>query len=247
MNKTNWLFGVFIISGTMFLFACSSPCNCSDDSSSSSVELSGSSSSIYSSSGVELSGSSSSIYSSSGVELSSSSSSIYSSSSAIITESPDLVKKNITLSYAGDSFADIDGNVTTYNQTTVASRLDKIDLIAYCGNDRGLCENNSIYSPWEIDLFWSRFDYIGGYVFLFEIPNDQATIFKTATKFSEEVRLALNRLITIFNDSEGVEEIPIVEGKVFFVYTTGEEIRIVIIKQTGNQSVGLEIIEIPSN
>jgi hypothetical protein len=176
-----------------------------------------------------------------------SSSSVQSSlpSSSSATDGQDLVRKNITLSYAGNSYADIDGNITTHNQTTVASRLDKIELIAYCGTDIGWCEYNSIYSPWEIDLFWTDNydDYLGGDVFFLEISDEQAAIFKTATKLSEVIP-TVNSLINTF-DGIGVDEIPIVKGKAFFVYTSEEEVCIVVIKETGNQSVDLEIIKIP--
>jgi hypothetical protein len=165
-----------------------------------------------------------------------------SSNGSAITDDPNLVRRNITLSSAGNSYADIDGNVATYNRITVASRLDKIDLIAYCG----WCEHNSIYSPWEIDLFWTDdYDYLGGDVFFFEIPNQQATIFKTATKLSE-ITPTLNSLIDGFiDDFNYTDEIPTASGKVFFVITSESNYRIVIIKQVGSQSVDLEIIEIP--
>jgi hypothetical protein len=186
MNKTNWFLGAFIF-GAMFLFACSSPCNCNDNPSSSS--------------------------------------SVYSSSSLGNTvQDQVLVKKNIKLS-VDSSYADIDGEITIYAEID-ANNLSKIDLIAY------KLYNDSIYHP------------IGSNVFLFEIPDEQAEIFKNAKTFYE-ILDTWNYLAGTFNGKESVGKIPIVEGKVFFVSTSEEKYRVVIIKLVGNQSVDLEIIEIP--
>jgi len=227
MNKTIWLLSA-LVSSAMFLFSCSSdspnspPCNCDNKSSSSIVGNPSSSS------------------------LAPSSSSLTPSSSS--WSDPDLVKKVITLS-SDKSYADIDGEPATYTKTDATSNLKKIDLIAYCGTDMGWCENNSIYRPRGIDLFWNRSDYIGGNAFLFEIPAAQADIFKTATKLSE-IASTFNNLIPIFNavkPEDYINETTIAIGKVFFVYSTEENNRIVIIKESDDQSVNLEIILIPSN
>jgi len=226
-------------------FSCSSVPPQLEDSSSSVV--SSSSGTASSSSSIQL-GSSSSVYSSSSVGGSSSSATA-SSSGSVTTNDPDLIKKTITLSFAGESYADIDGNVTTYKQTAAASAnvRNKIDLIANCGTTMW-CENNSIYTPWEIGLFWTDDDdFLGNEdVLFFEIPSEQAEIFKTATKLSQ-ILPALNALIDIINDTEGVDEIPIVKDKVFLVHTSERNICIVIIKASGSQTVTLEIIQIPSN
>lgn len=221
MNKVNLLLSAFI-SSAIFLFGCSSgQCNCSDtDSSSSGVENPGSSSSTYSSSGVENS-----------------------SSSGIVIQDQDLNRKSIKL-LSGSSYADIDGEPTTYTKEEVANNLDKIDLIAYCGTDVGWCENNSIYSPYEIDLFWSRSDYIGSFIYLFEIPAAQSEIFKTATRLYEILPTYNNLVTTGILNGSGVDEIPIEAGKVFFVVAS-ESNNFVIIKETDGQSVDLEIIQVP--
>jgi hypothetical protein len=178
---------------------------------------------------------------SSGVEKSSSS--IYSSSSRLNIEDQKLVRKNITLS-SGNSYADIDGEFAAYTKEEAANKLDKIDLIAYCGTD-GWCKNNSIYSPHEIELFWNP-NYTGSNIYLFEIPPDQSDIFKTATRLSEILPTYNNLATTGVIGGIGVNEIPIAAGKVFFVVTSEGNYRIVIIKQAGNESVDLEIIEIPN-
>lgn len=221
--------------------SCSSPEIEGAPASSSAIQ---SSSSVYSLSSSSRQGKPSS---SSSVASSSSSSSVLSSSSE--TNDPDLLsKKTITLSLAGSSYADIDGNITTYQQASAAtaSIRNKIDLIAYCGSNTW-CVNNSIYTPWEIGLFWTdENDFLGSdNVIFFEIPAEQAEIFKTATKLSEIID-PLNDLIEYINYSrDSVDEIPIEAGKVFFVYTSEENIRIVVIKSTGSQSVTLEVIQIP--
>jgi len=179
--------------------------------------------------------------SSSSVKVSSSS-----GSSSITTDNPDLIKKPITLSYTGKSYADIDGDVVTYKQKDIASIMDKIELIAYCGT---LCDGNanSIYSPWEIDSFWTNNyeDYLGGEVYFLEITPVQKEIFETATKLSE-VKSTMNDIMDIYNSmDDAVDEIPIEAGRAFFVSTSDLKKCIVIIKAAGNQSVNLEIIQVP--
>jgi hypothetical protein len=165
----------------------------------------------------------------------------------IIVEDQDLVRKNIKIS-VDSSYADLDGEPVAYTKTDAASRLDKIDLIAHCGTSVGWCEKNSIYSPFEIDLFYNRSDYIGyKYIYIYKIPNEQSAIFKTATRLYEILPTYNNLASTGIIGGEGVEEVSIEEGKVFFVVTSENKYRIVIIKQAGAQSVDLEIIEIPSN
>jgi len=189
----------------------------------------------------------SNVSSSSSVKNSSSSVVVSSSSSTAATNDPDLIKKNITLSFAGSSYADIDGNVAIYKQAEARNRLEKIDLIAYCGTDAGWCENSSIYTPWVIKLFWQdSYDFLGSeYVSFLKIPAEQATVFKNATKRSE-IRDAYNSLRPIFDDEDNyLDEIPIVVGNTFFVVTSEENLHIVIIKANGNQSVDLEVIQIP--
>jgi hypothetical protein len=185
--------------------------------------------------------------SSSSAKPSSSSVKVSSSSSTITIDDPDLIKKTITLSFAGSSYADIDGNIATYKQAEAKSRLEKIDLIAYCGTDAGWCENNSIYTPWVIKLFWqSEYEFLGSeYVSFLKIPSEQAEVFKAATKRSE-IRDAYNSLLPLFDvDENYLDEIPIVAGNVFFAVTSEGKAHIVVIKATGNQSVDLEVIQIP--
>jgi len=189
----------------------------------------------------------SNVSSSSSVKNSSSSAVVSSSSSTVTTNDPDLIKKTITLSYAGSSYADIDGNIATYKQADAKKILEKIDVIAYCGTDEGWCENSSIYTPWVIKLFRpNSSDFLGSKsVSFLKIPNEQATVFKNATKRSE-IRDAYNSLRPIFDDEDNyLDEIPIVVGNTFFVVTSEENLHIVIIKANGNQSVDLEVIQIP--
>jgi len=217
MNKSIWLLSA-LISSAMFLFSCSSdspnspPCDCDSKSSSSSGGNP------------------------------SSSSLTPSSSSGNTVQDHDLGRKNITLS-SEKNYADIDTNEPTiYTKDDVANNLNKIDLVAYCGDGMGLCEHNSIYDPYKITLFWNRGEYVGGWVGLYEVPAAQAEIFKTAIKYSEIYSTLLN-LVTTFNGTPGADEISIVEGKVFLVYTTEENsIRIIIIKNFDSQSVNLEVI-----
>jgi len=222
------------------LFSCSSNSPTDDPSSSSVVPSSNSTGG--SSSSVNVSNNSSSSYSSS------SNSTNGSSSSEAVSDPDLLIKKTITLSNAGNNYADIDGNITTYKQAGVTgSILGKIDMIAYCGTDKW-CPSPSIYTPWEIGLFFSTDDYFLGSdnVWFFEIPSAQAGIFKTAEKLSE-IETTLNNLRNTLIENECeycVDEIPIAKDKVFLVQTSEEKIRIVIIKETGNQSVDLEIIQI---
>ncbi|MCL1956012.1 MAG: hypothetical protein FWF63_01695 [Fibromonadales bacterium] len=194
-----------------------------------------------SSSSVVVSSSSEIVSSSSSVQLGSSS-----SSSSLPTTEPDLVRKTITLSYAGNSYADIDGNITTYKQADAKSNPKKIDMIAYCGS---LCADNSasIYAPKLIDLFWTEDfeNYLGGEVDFFEITPEQAEVFKTAKKYSE-VQSTMKDIIDLYNGTDDlVYEIPIAAGRAFFVYTSEDKKGIVIIKTTGDKSVDLEVIQIP--
>jgi hypothetical protein len=179
-----------------------------------------------------------------GDEPSSSSVGIPSSSSGGgITEDQKLIRKNITLSL-DSSYADVD-DPTVYTKEGVASNLSKIDLVAHCDPNMDMgCKNNSIYSPREIGLFWNP-TYIGSQVYLFNIPSEQANIFKTASKLSEIIP-TLNLLIETFNGTSGVREISIAAGKAIFVYTP-ENIRVAIVKEAGDKSVDLEILLIPNN
>jgi len=177
-------------------------------------------------------------------EISSSSLTPSSSSNGNSVQNQDLIRKNITLS-SEKSYADIQGEPTAYTEDAAASKLDKIDLVAYCNANMG-CKNNSIYNPWEIKLFFDNSGYLGKYIYLFSISNEQAVIFKTAEKLYD-ILPTYNNLIKTFNDDNSVDEIPIEEGKVFFVVTSennnGIVIGIVIIKQVGEQSIDLEIID----
>jgi len=227
------------------LFSCSS--DSTDEPSSSSVvpsssSIGGSSSSVkVSSSSVNVSNPSSSSHS---TNVSSSSVNISSSGIAGL-----LIKKTITLN-ADSSYADIDGNVTKYKQDGVTgSILEKIDLIAYCKTGTGWCENSSIYTPSIINLFLVNGNPINDNVWFFEVPPTQAEIFKTAKTLSE-IRPTLNNLIENIEEigCEGcVDKIHIDAGKVFFVQTSEEKSRIVIINENNNnnRSVELEIILIP--
>jgi hypothetical protein len=182
-----------------------------------------------------------------------SSSSTNDSSSNSVSDPDLLVKKTIKLSSAGDSYADIDGKITTYNKNDATKNLSKIDLIAYCGTSVWWCPSNSIFTPSEVGLFYLDDDgyvsFIGSEdVWFYEIPSTQAEVFKTATKLSE-ISTTLNNIRNALykNDCEDCEdEIRIAVGKVFLVQTSEINTRIVIIKATGNQSVDLEIIIIPS-
>lgn len=166
-----------------------------------------------------------------------------SSSGGNIPQDQKLTRVNITLSL-DSSYADVD-EPAIYTKEDAAKNLDKIDLVAFCDPNVTMgCKNNSIYSPREIDLFWNP-SYIGGEVYLFNVPAAQADIFKTAAKLSDIIP-ALNLLIENSNGTSGVREIPIAVGKAIFVYTP-DNIRIAIINGVGDKSVDLEIILIPSN
>jgi len=230
MNKTNLLLSVFILSAVLF-FACSSSssptnCNCENNNSS----------------GVENSGSSSS---NGGVQ--NSSNSINSSSSVSYVGDQDIIRKNIRLSL-DSSYADIDGAITIYKKADVKNNiLGKIDLIAHCGDDSGYCEHNSIYSPYVLDLFWNRNNYLGSYVFFLAISNAQTAKLETAHKYSEIIE-TWNEIVVTWNNTDVddlLEEVPIVIGKAFAFSTSDRKFRIAIIKTSNDQSVGLEIIESP--
>ena len=249
MNKFS-LFPVIaaVLCAALFLSCSSDPTD--DVLSSSSGKSSSSSLNVSSSSSVKSSSSVENVSSSSagGGGSSSSSVAVSSSSSTVTTNDPDLIKKTITLSYSGSSYADIDGDVAIYKQAEAKKILEKIDLIAYCGTGEGWCEGNSIYNPWVVEkLFWqNEFDFLGSNsVFFLEIPSEQAEVFKAATKRSEIIS-AYNSLQPIFNNVDNyLDEFPIVVGKVFFTVTSEENIHIVVIKAAGNQSVDLEVIQIP--
>jgi len=233
MYRVNLLLSAFIFSA-VFLFSCSSTdatCSCLDPSSSS----------------AEKPGSSSS----SGVRTSSSSVNGSSSSRGGVDSNQNLVRKDITLS-SDKSYADVDGDEpAAYTKEYATNNREKIDLIAYCENGLGYCESSSIiYSPREIDLFWNRSDYIGSRsVVLYEIPDAYANQFKTAVKLSDISTTLTNLIDNLITTScrDCVSKIPIVAGKVFFVQTSETKIRIAVIEGTGNQSVNLKLILIPSS
>jgi len=164
-----------------------------------------------------------------------------SSSGGLVVQDQDLVKKYITLS-SGSGYADIDGEPLAYTEDDAANNLKKIDLIAYCSVNMG-CKNNSLYSPWEIKLFWDYPDYLGKNIYIFEVPDEQAGVFKTAKRLYDILQ-TYNDLVSTFSGA-GVDEIPIKEGSVFFISTSESNIDIIIIKQANEQSVDLEIIEMP--
>jgi len=167
-----------------------------------------------------------------------------SSSSAHIVEDQKLVRKNITVSSVA-SYADIDGEPIAYTEVNAANNLIKIDLVAYCNPDMDNmgCKNNSVYKPSEIGLFWNT-NYVGSRTYLFEIPPSQSDIFKTAAKLSDIIP-TMNSLIDAGNISGyGVKEISIEKGKVFCVVSSEDKHRIVIIKETGDRSIDLEIIQL---
>jgi len=156
-------------------------------------------------------------------------------------EDQKLTRKNVTIS-STESYADIDGEPVAYTKDNVKSNAAKIDLVAFCGTDKGYCKNNSIYRPYEIDLFMDP-TFIGSHIYLFEIPPEKSDVFRTATRYSEIV----STLQSLNLSGSGVKEIPIEEDKVFAVATSEEKWLIVIIKATSNQSVDLEILLIPGN
>jgi len=154
-----------------------------------------------------------------------------------------LTKKSITIS-SEKSYADIDGeNPEAYEKDDAKNNATKIDLVAYCGTDNGYCKNsNSIYRPYEIDLFMNP-GFIGSHIFLFEIPPEKSDVFRTATRYSD----IYQTLISLNLSGSGEKEIPIEKDKVFIVVSSEDEWYYVIIKAIGNQSVDLEVVLIPTS
>ncbi|MDR2583857.1 MAG: hypothetical protein LBC75_10285 [Fibromonadaceae bacterium] len=216
MNRTNLLLSAFILSA-MFLLGCSSECEKCDECSVVNP-------------------------SSSSVKPSSSSGGNSSSSGGGTIEDQKLVRKNITLS-SEKSYVDIDGEPIAYAKENAANNLSKIDLVAYCSTDMG-CKNNSIYSPYEINLFWNP-AYIGSNIYLFKIPPEQSDIFKTATRLYEIIPAYNNLISSGVLSGTGVDEISIEEGRVFFISTSENNTGFVIIKASQQQAVDLEIVEMP--
>jgi len=168
-----------------------------------------------------------------------------SSSSSPNTNPPDdqkLIRKKITLSL-DSSYADIDVPAV-YTKEYATNNLKKIDFVARCGSDIG-CKNNSIYTPKKIvDVFWDP-GYVGGKIYIFEIPPEYAEDFITAQTFYEIIP-AYNNLIDLgLISGVGVEETSIEEGKVFYVITSEDKEDFVIIKASNSQSVELQVFEVP--
>ena len=169
-----------------------------------------------------------------------------SSSSSPNTNPPEdqkLQRKNITLSL-DSSYADIDVPAA-YTKEYATNNLKKIDLVARCGSDIG-CKNNSIYTPKKIvEVFWDT-GYVGSKIYIFEIPPQYAGDFITAQTFYEIVP-AYNNLVDLgLISGVGVEETSIEEGKVLYVVTSEDKRYFVIIKASNQQSVDLQIFEIPT-
>jgi len=161
-------------------------------------------------------------------------------------EDQKIVRENITLSL-DSSYADIDGKPIVYTKEDAAKNLTKIDLVAFCGTDLALsCKKNSIYKPSEIDLFLNP-SYVGSSIWFFEIPPEKSEIFKTAGKLYDIIP-AFNNLIELgVIAGTGVKEVPIEDGKVFFVITSEDYNAFVTIKSSTQQSVVLEVFKMPKN
>jgi len=158
-------------------------------------------------------------------------------------EDQKLVRKNITLSL-DSSYADIDVPAV-YTKEYATNNLKKIDLVAYCGSDIG-CKNNSIYNPRKIvEVFWNP-NYEGSNnIYFFEIPPEYADIFITAQTLYEIIPSYNNLVTSDIISGVGVEEISIVEGRVFYIVTSEDMRGFVIIKASKTQSVDLQVFEMP--
>ena len=162
----------------------------------------------------------------------------------VVGPDPPLVKTHITLSSAGNSYADLD-NGKTYGQEAAAAIKNKIDLIAYSGEVGESGNLGAIYTPDELDFFWdfdgNYWSYLGGDVYFSPIPTDVVAILRNATKFSD-IAAFVGGLW--YDDFEGLTEIPAVKDTGFLVSTTERNIFAVTIESAGEGRVDLVIVDL---
>jgi len=148
-----------------------------------------------------------------------------------------LIKKDITLSYNGKSYADIDGQTALYSSAEVcaaanpanntancATNAAKIDLIAY----KGTSAANKIYTPTGASLTNGN-----GAVSLYPLQDAAAAVLNNATKVSDIASLISNiDDITGDDDENAVDELPATQ-KAFLVFTSEGEYVAVVWKADG--------------
>jgi hypothetical protein len=153
-----------------------------------------------------------------------------------------LVKKNLTLSYAGSSFADIDGaNPTLYRVADVtgsAATAKKIDLIAYATSSAA----NAIYAPGGIELaiggsddyFFDLADetYDPYTILFFPLPSEAVTIISAATDLAD-INAFMSTLPAFIETSEPVDVAVTTVGTGFLVYTSEKKYVAVLITGGG--------------
>jgi len=153
---------------------------------------------------------------------------------------PDLVKKTVKLSSAGESYADLDDG-TTYKQAAAASIKNKIDVVAYNGQAG---TGDEIYSPFALNFFFDANDnYLGGSVLLYSLPSSAFTVLNSASKVSD-ISEFLGSMGDIM-DGDDVESVPATKNTAFLVVTTEGNTRAVLITATGTKSVDLSSISMP--
>jgi len=152
---------------------------------------------------------------------------------------PALKIETITLSYAGYSYADIDDNSNCLPcpQAIAATIKNKIDLVAYNTMNAG----DIIYSPYELDFFYDDrgWNFLGEYVEFYQLPSSAFSVLNKATKTSD-VDKYFDSLDLDWYDWDTA--VPIVKNTAFLVFTSEEDIKIVLITSIGSRSVDLKII-----
>jgi hypothetical protein len=167
---------------------------------------------------------------------------------------PALIKKNLTLSEAGTSYADLDaaGGGQTYGQTAAATIKNKIDLIAYntqVGEDEDgdPLPYDMIYAPVELDFFYDASGFLGSKVVaFFPLPNSTFNTLNSATKLSEldPLESVIEDAIT---DDNFTTYVPTAKNTAFLAVTSEEDLKIVLITNTGTKTVDLNAITVPDD
>ena len=145
-----------------------------------------------------------------------------------------LVRKSFTLSFAGASYGDLDV-AKTYKQSELAGKKENIDIVAYYASG----SSDDIINPCLVTT-------IGpddcGDPELYPIPAKYWASLKSAKKVSEIadfVEAFANDEITGEFDENEVLGIDIAKNKAFLVYSTDGEYYVVVITDTGAQTVSL--------
>jgi len=144
-----------------------------------------------------------------------------------------LVKKSFTLSYAGKSYGDLDAG-QIYGQSELSSKKGDIDIVAYYAS--GVAD--AIQNPCYVATIGDECSLL---VTLYNIPSKYHSQLATG-ETTEDIKDFLDAFVAdeIDTDANEADEISISRGSAFLVLSSKGKYFIVVIKDTGAQTVSLE-------